>query len=179
MKETNELLSGESTNSRPSKSGVAGSSPAGPTKNKGVSDDPLAPPTGAGQGRELLNVGKTLEGTAAQIARLREMQTEESDAIEHVQSLLKNDRERLRGEQLAQSELTLTTYLSDYEKRLAALTAAADALEREAWCEEYQADVVRLLDGRWCVTFLDGFLNQRTYYASSRDEAIDRARGER
>ena len=60
MKNQNELLDRWSSEHSPSKSGVAGSSPAGPTRNKGVNADAVTPSLPEAQGRETLNAGKLL-----------------------------------------------------------------------------------------------------------------------
>jgi len=60
----------------------------------------------------------------------------------------------------------------------AVLSAAADALEREAWCEEKKVDVCLTLKGEWMcsVLYAEGGVYQN-HYGPTRSAAIDAARG--
>ncbi len=60
MQQLKQLSARRPKSPRPSKSGVAGSSPAGPTKNKGVNADAVTPPPSKNDDRATLNAGKAL-----------------------------------------------------------------------------------------------------------------------
>lgn len=60
MKKTEQLREENHGRRLSSKSGVAGSSPAGPTKNKGVNADAVTPPPSKNDDRATLNAGKAL-----------------------------------------------------------------------------------------------------------------------
>jgi hypothetical protein len=111
--------------------------------------------------------------TAAQVARLREMAEEIRDSEARCLRFAAEADED--GNERSAGAYRLTASIQT--NRLTALSAAADALEREAWCEEMGADVVYSdYEARWQVLWDSGDDIQQIS-APTRNAAIDAARG--
>jgi hypothetical protein len=95
--------------------------------------------------------------------------------FEHDANLNRDDALSVRiGHVLSLYVETLDGYASD-------VFAAADAVEREAWCEEHKVDVTYIgSQSRWMVISCDAQPWRRRYHhGKTRNAAIDAARGKK
>lgn len=171
MKETNDLQTQSTTNPRPSKSGVACSNHAESARNKGVNADVVTPPLPETQGREALNAGKTLADTTAQVARLRAMA--EQKRVEAQEWLEQSISQRPCS---GATHDDCRRHMLRCEENMKDFSAAADALEREAWCEDHKVDVRCTEIGDWMCSVPYCEDVHRQWYAPTRNAAIDAAR---
>jgi hypothetical protein len=114
-----------------------------------------------------------LAGTAAQVARLREMaEPLKRRAQEYARQAAASDNVGMTGIARLEAQIGAESAMG-----AAAISAAADALEREAWCEEMGADVVYSdHEAQWQVLWDSGDDIQQVS-APTRNAAIDSARG--
>ena len=108
------------------------------------------------------------QNTAAQVARLRQM----AGKFKHDADLNRDDASSVRNGHV------LRLYVEQLDGYASDVTAAADALEREAWCEEMKVDVTYIgSQSRWMVISCDAQPWRRRYHhGKTRKAAIDAAR---
>jgi hypothetical protein len=105
--------------------------------------------------------------TAAQVARLREM----AARFKHDADINRDDASSVRNGHV------LRLYVEELDGYASDLSAAADALEREAWCEEMGADVeYNSMDELWWVNWMSVAGGCKDASALTRNAAIDAAR---
>ncbi len=111
--------------------------------------------------------------TAAQVARLREMAEEIRDSEARCLRFAAEADED--GNERSAGAYRLTASIQ--ANRLTALSAAADAVEREAWCEEEKVDVRYSYERQeWTVEREIALARYAHKTAPTRNAAIDAAR---
>jgi hypothetical protein len=106
--------------------------------------------------------------TAAQVARLREM----AARFKHDADINRDDASSVRNGHV------LRLYVEQLDGYASDVTAAADALEREAWCEERKVDVRYSYERQeWTVEREIALARYAHKTAPTRKAAIDAARG--
>lgn len=160
--EINNLQNENATVNRPSKSGVPRSSRGGPTKESAGCGSCATRQPAENDSRGCLNAGRTLADKSDQVKLLREM------------------ADKAKASVRACREEGFRSLADEEQSRCEIFTAAAEAIERERWCEERKAEVYwHPLRREWCVTVRFCDLPEILAFSPDRNAAIDSARGVR